>query len=239
MSNDQPGWTPPQPSSENPTDGPAEPQQPQTPSPQEPPAYPQQPYGQPAQPQPPYGQPPYGQPAYGQPGYGQSAYGVVGRDPDARPGTVTAAAIVTWILTGLTGLLFLGLTIAMLAAKSDVLDAMRDEVSKSDSSITVADLESIYGVIVAVFLVIVVWCVIAFVLAVFAFRRSNVARIILVVSSCVTALFSLIGIGSGVSVVTLVGSVAVVILLFVGGAGDWYSRRGGAPYAGSPTHQPW
>jgi len=232
MSNDQPGWTPPQPSSENPTDGPAEPQQPPTPSPQEPPAYPQQPYGQPA-----YGQQP--QPPYGQPAYGQPAYGVVGRDPDARPGTVTAAAIITWILTGLTGLLFLGVTVAMLVAKSDILDAMRDEISKSDSSITVADLESIYGVIVALLLVVVVWCVIAFMLAVFAFRRSNVARIILVVSSCVTALFSLIGVGSGVSVVTLVGSVAVVILLFVGGAGDWYSRRGGAPYAGSPTHQPW
>ena len=167
---------------------------------------------------------------------GGSAYGLSTRDPNARPGTVTAAAVITWILTALTGIVILGLTVALLVAKPDVLDAMRDELNKSDSSITVSDLESIYSAIVVVFFVFLAWCLIAFLLAVFTYRLSNVARILLVISSSVTALFSLIGIASGVSAITLIGSAAVIVLLFVGGAGDWFAKRG---IQVSPTQQPW
>ena len=46
---------------------------------------------------------------------------------------------------------------------------------------------------------LVVWCVIAIVLAVLVLRRSNVARILLVISCSVTALLSLLGVASGVS----------------------------------------
>ena len=53
-------------------------------------------------------------------------------------------------------------------------------------------------------------------------RRSNVARILLVISSAVVALFSLLSITSGVSAVWLVAAIAVIVLLFVGGAGDWF-----------------
>jgi len=57
-------------------------------------------------------------------------------------------------------------------------------------------------------------------------RRSNAARITLVVSSAVTAVISLFGIGSGVSAVTLLAAVAVIVLLFVGGANDWFKGKG-------------
>ena len=66
---------------------------------------------------------------------------------------------------------------------------------------------------------------IACVLAVFAMRRSNVSRILLVISASVAGLLSLLAIGSVVSAVWLLACIAVVVLLFTGGAGDWYARR--------------
>ena len=63
-------------------------------------------------------------------------------------------------------------------------------------------------------------------------RRSNAARITLVVSSAVTALVSLIGIGSGVSALTLIAAIAVIVLLFTGGAGDWFKRKNAAAVPG-------
>ena len=233
MSNDQPGWTPPQQPPEDPHGTPSGEQPPPPPYGQ--PAPPAQPYGQPAPPAQPYGQP--GWPAQPQQPYGQPTYGVMGRDPNARPGTVTAAAIITMILSGLCAVLFFGATAVMGVAKDDFLDAVRDEVRKQDATVTRADLESIYGVIIGVMVVMAIWSVIAFVLAIFVLRRSNVARILLVVSASVACLLSLIGITSGVSIVTLAGTIAVIVMLFAGGASDWFRARDSLP--GSPTHQPW
>jgi hypothetical protein len=87
----------------------------------------------------------------------------------------------------------------------------------------------------------VVWSLIAVVLAVFVLRRSNTARILLVISASVVAVLSLLTIAGGATVVTLVASVATILLLFVGGAGDWFKRTGGhpgaypAPYDSSPS----
>ena len=75
----------------------------------------------------------------------------------------------------------------------------------------------------------------------FVLRRSNVARILLVISASVAAVFSLIGITSGFSLVPLVACLATIVLLFVGGAGDWFKRvpdfGGGYPdgYPGDPA----
>jgi len=249
MSTDEPGWTPPQ---QNPNDDaaqpPVEPTQPTAP-PGPPPAYPSQtgqptgyppPYGQPqppyGQPQPPYGQeqPPYGQQPY--PAYSQ--YGTYGTgDPDKRPGTVTTASIITMVLSAIVGLLGLLGFVGLLVAKDDVMNAMRDAMVEQGVQEDV-DLEAVYGVLLAVSLVFLAWCLIAFVLAIFVLRRSNVSRILLVVSSAVTALLSLLAIGGGVSIVTLIGSIAVIILLFTGGANEWFSRRGVRP-AGGPAREAW
>ena len=74
-------------------------------------------------------------------------------------------------------------------------------------------------------LVLIVWCLAAVLLAVLVLHRSNVARIMLVVSSAVTALLSLVAIASGVSLVSLAAAVAVIVCLFTGGAGDWFRRE--------------
>ena len=184
------------------------------------PAQQQNPYGAPAQ-QPGYGQPPpYGgqQPAYGQPGYG---YG--GPASDKRPGSVTGAAVITLIFSGLSLLLYAFILVALVVARDEVLDEITQEPGFEDTGISA---DSAFGAIVAVVCVLLVWCLIACILAVLVLRRSNAARITLVVSSAVTALFSLLAIGSLVSAITLLAGVAVIVLLFVGGANEWFKGKG-------------
>lgn len=170
-----------------------------------------QPYGQDG----PYGQQPGGQPyPYGQqPAYGQQPTG------DRRPGTVTAAAWITIAFSAISAALFGFTGLALLVARDEVIREIERVPEFQDANI---DADAAVGVLVAVILGLVVWAIIAIVLAVFVLRRSNVARILLVISSAVVALFSLLGVTSGVSVVTLIASIAVIVLLFVGGAGDWF-----------------
>jgi hypothetical protein len=172
----------------------------------------------------PYGHTPYHQNPYGTPTYGMPGYGAPLRDPDARPGTVLAAGIVTLVTSGLVLLLLLVSTAFLVAAREDFLGGFRDGFRDS-SGLDAGSPETWFSVLLVVLVVFIVWCVAAIVLAILALRRSNAARIGLVVSSGVTAAFSLVGITSGVSVVTLAASVAVIVLLFTGGAGDWFRRE--------------
>lgn len=195
---------------------------------------PQNPYGQPAG-QDPYGQPPaapaYGQPAYGQPSaYGQQpGYGApppaYAGDPDKRPGTVTAAGILTIIFAGLSLLLYGILLVALLVARGDVLDEIENSPGFEDAGISANDA---LGVVVGIVGVFAVWCLIALILGFMVLRRSNGARITLVISAAMTALLSLLAIGSGVSALTLIAAIAVIVLLFTGGAGDWFKRKNAA-----------
>ncbi|WP_432477738.1 hypothetical protein [Nocardioides sp. GXQ0305] len=226
------------------------------PSGQQPPAYPppsgqpeptapysQQPYGQ----EPPrqsfteqygasYGQPGYGQPAYGQPAYGQP-YGV---DSDRRPGTVTAAGVLTLVFSGLSLLLFGFVLVAVLVAR----DMMTTEL-ETTPGLEEISVDSVVTVAAVTMGILALWCLIAMILAVFALRRSNGARIGLVVSSVVVALFSglsLIGAADPVSLLMILlvfgAAVTTIVCLFAGGASAWYARRsGGAPagWQGSPV----
>ena len=190
------------------------------------------PYGAPSPAQPPYGQPqqgsPYLQPAHGTPyaggplGDGLDMYGrPLGNDE--RPGTITAAAWTTMVFSGLTALLFAFFTLALVVSKDDFLAEVNQVLLEQGT--TEFDAEDAYGIVLAVMLVLTAWCVIALFLGIFAMRRSNAARIMLVISASIAGLLSLAAIGSVVSVVWLLACLAVVILLFTGGANDWYARR--------------
>ena len=194
------------------------------------------PYGQPD----PYGQTsPYGQQSpYGQTNpYGQqpgwSSYGEQ-RDPDRRPGTVTGAAWTTIVLSGLMAAIFGFVALALLVARDQVVAEMSNVPEMRDAGI---DPDAAVGLLVAVMAGLVLWALIAIVLAVFVLRRSNVARILLVISAAVTALGSLLSITSGVSAVLLVGAVATIVLLFAGGANDWFRREPALPSGGYPYGQ--
>lgn len=202
---------------------------------------PENPYGQ--QPESPYGQQPYGAPYGQQPvnPYGQQPYGAAyappGQDPDRRPGTVTAAGITTIVLAGLSFALYAIVALLTVLVRDDMIEAIEDGLSPSQrDAFSGDDMATVITVIVVVF---AVWCLIAIFLGIFAMRRSNVARILLVISSAMTALVSLLGITSGVSAVTLIAGVAVIVLLFTGGANQWYSRRRHQPELPVGTTQPW
>ncbi|GAA5107323.1 hypothetical protein GCM10023339_05210 [Alloalcanivorax gelatiniphagus] len=197
--------------------------------------YGQDPYGPPpTSGQSPYGQQPaYGQPAYGQPAYGQSGYG----QPvsDKRPGTVTAAAWITIAFSGLAAALFGLVALALVVARDEIIAEMEKSPDFQDLDF---DIDAAYGVTVAVLFGLAIWAIIAIVLAVMVLRRSNVARILLVISCVVTVIFSAISIASAISAITLLAALATIVLLFVGGASDWFKRTppgggSGAPYGES------
>lgn len=198
---------------------------------------PTDPYGQPATPNP-YGQAPppnpYGQ-AYeqqSQPAYGVQPTTSYGSTPtgDARPGGVTAAGWITIILSALSAAMFGLVAVLFLVARDQIVTEMNKTPEFRDLDV---DGDSIVGVMVAFMLVLVLWAVISLVLGVFVLRRSNVARILLVISSSVVALGSLLGITSGFSAIWLIAAIAVIVMLFINGAGNWFSRTptypGGGP----------
>lgn len=219
------------------SDGPPPPER----TPAEPPA-PPPPYGQAPYAQGPYGQGPYGQgPSYPQAPYGQApypaAYGQV-VDPDRRPGTVTAGGLIAIITSALSAVLTgLGI-IGLLAARSDFLDAVRDDPDFQASGLSA---DSLFGVVMGGLVFAVVCSLLGCLLGFLVLRRSNVARILLVISAGIVAVVSLVGIASILPVLWLAASAATVVLMFTGGANQWFARRGtpGYPAAPGPPQQPW
>ncbi|HET6560699.1 MAG TPA: hypothetical protein VFG72_02405 [Marmoricola sp.] len=207
-------------------------QPPEPPPFQQPPAEPgawQQPRPEPGgwqQPQ------PFPQPYAGYPAYGHQT---AARDPEKRPASVTIAAVLTWIGAGATAA-SMALLGVVLAAGGDAFIEQFDEAA-AGSSVTLSS-DEVLAVGWGITGFFLIWSLVAAVLAAFAFRRSNPARIALVASAAMTALLSLLLVLSGISLVTLVLSVATVILLFTGGANDWYARRGQG-YPGHPSQHRW
>lgn len=191
------------------------------------------PYGQPQQPVPPsqadpYGQQsPYGEQQYGQQygqQYAQPYGGYAPTGPLKRPGTVTAAAITTFILSGLMALLF-GIGTIAVAVSGDEIAREFNRGFSQESGMEGFSGSGVAAGLIVLMPVFLVWSVIAIVLAALAMKGRNWARITLVVSAAVTALVALLGITSLLSGIWLIGAVAVVVLLFTGGANEWYAEK--------------
>ena len=206
--------------------------------------YPPQQYGQPPYgqqyPQQ-YGQPQYGQPPYGQQ-YGRPPYGGPGpSDTDARPMTVTVAAWITWVLSGLTLAFFLLVTFALVAAQDQLGPLIDDALGQVQGDATMSQYDFNRDDVVAAMWIMVVialfWAVAAMVLAWFAYRRANWARILLVVSAGFTLLLSLPTFPAGL--LQTLGAGAVIILFFTGGANQWYARRDPAAPGYPGPYQPY
>ena len=168
----------------------------------------------------PYGPPPPHQNPYAAGAHSTPyGYGPTARHPDARPGTVLAAGIVSLVSTGIVLLVLLLALLALLVAREPLLEEVTDQAVSSDDART--------GFVIALVVlgVLLVWCLLAIWMAVLALRRSRVGRVGLTVSAGLTALVSLAAIGGGASVFTLAASIAVVVCLYTGGAGDWFHRE--------------
>ena len=204
----------------------------------QPPPYGQQPQGLPQSYSEQYAQTPYGQqPAYGQPGYGQPTYGQPGYGVDAhkRPGTVTAAGVLTLVFSGLALLLFAFVLVAVLVAR----DVMASELSTTPGfeGVSIDQVVAVTAVTMSLF---ALWALVAMILAVLAMRRRNGARIGLVVSAVLTALLcglSLLGaaadpVSAALPLLVAVVAVTTIVCLFAGGASNWYAGRQGVGSVG-------
>lgn len=171
----------------------------------------------------------YGQPGqsgqYGEPSpYGQ--YGDSGPRSDKRPGTVTAASIITIVMSALTLVLFGILAVVGAVARNndDLLADLQKELDGQPGFEDVSA-EDVANLLLGIGPIIALWSLAALVLAIFAMKRHNWARILVVVSAAISAIVSLIGITGGISIISLIASVAAIVLYFTGGAGDWYRRK--------------
>ncbi len=216
----RPAWPPPPAGQDPPTEGqwppPGQPAAPSWPAPEE----------QPAQsPAPSLQGPPTGATAWPPPAYRDPGTLPWGGPPpaDRRPVTVTVAAILTWIGAGLVAAL-MGLTALVLTVSADEFVDQVDRVADEQGVAVSRDEALALGWGMAA--TMLAWALIAILLAIFAFRRSNAARIALAVSAVMTALLSMITILTGISILFLLLSGAVLVLLFTGGANGWYARAG-------------
>jgi hypothetical protein len=239
---------------------PSDDEQPPYGQPQQPYGTPQQPFGAPPPSPSPYGQPPsqpsvgqpeqgppsytqqygqthppqgYGQPGYGQPGYGQPGYGGYAAPPsDKRPATVTAAGVITLVTAGLMFVLLAVTLVTVLAAGPDsqYIQDVVDEMARQNEAYEEFSAQTIVNIAAVGIGIALAWSVIAMLLAVFAMRRSNAARIGLVVSAAVVCVpTGLIGLAGAFPMLILgAACVVVIICLFAGGANEWYARRHGA-----------
>lgn len=160
---------------------------------------------------------------------------------DRRPATVTFAAVLTWLISGLTAVLYLVVIGMMLVAKDELLRLI--EQDPQFQQLEGVSPDQLIAALWVISVIILVWCLVAIGLGVLAFRRQNWARITLAVSAGVTALLSVFALP--VTTLNLLASAAVAVLLFTGGANQWYSRRPSYPsypgpggYGGPPGGYP-
>lgn len=111
--------------------------------------------------------------------------------PTRRPGAVLAAALATWVASGLLALLMLAQVVLVLANP----DLLMDEVRRTQPDVLDQGVTTDYllGATVAIGAVVVIWCVAACVLAALAMRGRGWARVLLLVSASVAGGICLLG----------------------------------------------
>ncbi len=185
-------------------------------------------YGQPSDQQ--YGQPQYGQygqPQYGQ--YGQPQYGQYGQpyggDPAKRPGAVTTAATITFVLSGLALVGFLFGGIAFLAARDRFEQELANDANVS-RSVDQANISTVVTVTGLLMFLMAFLAVVGLVLAYLVLKGQGWARITLIVLSALTAVVSLLFFVAIFPLLWTIGAIAVVVLLSLSTSGRWFALRG-------------
>jgi hypothetical protein len=157
---------------------------------------------------------------------------------DRRPGTVTTAAVLTFLGSGMGLVLGAMLLLGLAVARGEVERAIARDGQLDQLDIAMDQVIAVLWVSGAV---LVLWSLAATVLGFLVLRRSAPARVLLAVSAGATAALSLLAILSGVAAVPLLLGIATFVLLFTGGANDWFARRprgqGGDRVSG--PGQPW
>lgn len=149
--------------------------------------------------------------------------------PMGRPANVTAAAVVTIACSALVALFGVLVTVVALGDR----DALARQLEKDDRYAGI-DVDSVVRAAAGVGIGVIVLSVAAIITAAFVLRGSSAARIILVILSAISIVVSLLAIASGVSIVITLAAIVVIVLLFTGGANDWFRRTKIVPYGQPP-----
>lgn len=111
--------------------------------------------------------------------------------PKRRPGAVTAAAVLTWIGSGLTALMMLASAVTATANPDLILEQVRKQAESDPNMREMAELYTTDIIVASVWIMAVLValvCVAAAVFAAFAIRRHSWARVALMISAGVSAL---------------------------------------------------
>ena len=136
------------------------------------------------------------------------------------------------MLSGLTVLLYVLLLAVLLAAKDQLLTAVRENPDVARTQVSGQDLVAALWVVGVVF---VFWCLASMVLAFLAYRRMGWARVLLAVSAGVAALVALLVVWKfPLALVVLAGAAATILLLFVPASNDWFAGRPPRGQGGTP-----
>ena len=143
--------------------------------------------------------------------------------PAKRPGTVIAACVLTWVCGALGLLIGAGFALIFaLAPEAELADELRDNRDVQESLDTLnMSLDDFTDAMIVAGGILAVLSLLAIILAIMAFARSNVGRILLTVLGVIAALLSLVTLLIPATAVI----VLAIVLLYVGGANDWYARR--------------
>jgi hypothetical protein len=142
--------------------------------------------------------------------------------PLSRPPTVAVACALTWITSGLTvvGMVLTGVLVALRP------DTLLDEVHRQNPELAAEGVTNRMLVAMTIVMIagIVLWCLVAAVLAILVFRRTEWARIVLVISAAAAAALSLVGtaVGAFLLVFTLIASVVTLALLLRPETRGWF-----------------
>ncbi len=152
------------------------------------------------------------------------------QDPDRRPGSVTTAAALTWVFSGLTALVYLLIVVMLMTARQPLVDAIQADPQFDSLPMSTDDLLAVLWVMSAVS---IFWSVSAFTLAVLVYRRVGWARVALVVSAAAAMLVSLLAFPFGL--LHGVAAATTFALLLGKRSAAWFARRPVSPTPSGPS----
>jgi hypothetical protein len=146
--------------------------------------------------------------------------------PVHRPGSLIAAAAITFVFSAVTLLGYLAIVGVMLVDRQALVEAFQRQSVYVRLDMTANEL---IGFLWIACVVMSMWCLASIAMAALMLRRHTWARVALAVSAGLALPLSLIALPFGW--LNAAAEVATIVLLFSGGANDWFARRPpGSPY---------
>jgi hypothetical protein len=150
----------------------------------------------------------------------------------ARPTAVTVAAWLTWVFAGLTAVFFLLTVVAILVDHQAIVEAMQRNPQVAAMGLSGREILGYVWVTVAV---VIFWAFAAMALAVLAYRRVELGRILLIVSAAAAGLMGLVAVPVGW--LNAAAAIACVVLLSRRSVRAWYAGQDLPPRT-PPSHRP-